>query len=247
MDYQIDATYTEDQLLGMAETMIVEFLGDKVKLDELSFSIGKKIGTFFFRWEDANQQLDYGDLPFIQVGLSQNGDFLNYYNTLPFGQSKITGTGAKVHADILRIGPFNEIYANGGAYWTGGGGSTSATGGWYNTHSGCSGTFCSLFYYAPQSTGGSGLINGYWWPNYNTRTKAAAFIPRNNATAVVTYYIYVNDGSSLTRSVDQNAFIDAWASITPSRVEDGINGVRLNNYGTASKLVAWDEMWVYNP
>lgn len=247
MNYRVDAAYTEDQLRRMAETMIAEFLGDKVKLDKLSFSLGQKIGTYFFRWEDTTKQLDYGGYPFIQVGLSQNGDFLNFYNTLPFGRNT-AWTGAKVKANILQIGPFNEIYANGGAYWQGGGGSTPAQGGWYYYHpERCSGAFCSVFYYAPQSTGGAGLIKGNWWSNYNKNTRAAAFIPYYNATAVVTYYVYVNDGTSRTRQIDQNAFYDAWALLTSSTVSPGINGVNLNNYGTTSKLVAWDEIWVYNP
>ncbi len=248
MDYQIDATYSGDQLKGMAENLVARFFGDKVKLDKLSFSLGQKIGTFFFRWEDTKKQLDDGSYPFIQVGFSQNGDFLNLYNTLPFGHDNITWSGTKVSANILLIGPFNEIYANGGAYWTGTGGWTSTTGGYYYLHpSGCSGTFCSKFYYTQQSTGGGGLIYGNWWPNYNTNTKAAVFVPGTYATAVVNYEVVRNNGSYFFTQVNQNAYYNTWVSITSSAISNGIDEVSLNNYGTTANFVAWDEVWVYNP
>jgi len=249
LNYQTDATFSEDQLRGMAETMVVQFLGNKVELDKLSFSLGQKVGTYFFRWDDTSKQLDDGSFPYIQVGLSQNGDFLNFYNTLSFGHDKTAATSAKAYANIMLIGPFNQIYANGGAYWTGSGGWYTTNGGYYYYYpSGCSGTFCSKFYYAYQNTGGAGLISGNWWPASNTNTKAAAFIPSTNATAVVNYQIVKNNGTYFFTQIDQNAYYNAWASIAATAVSNGIRQVALNNYGTATyNLVAWDEVWVYNP
>jgi hypothetical protein len=118
MDYQVDATYDEDQLREIAKATITDFLGDKVNLDKLSYSLVEKIGTYFFRWEDVNKQLDSGSYTFIQVGLSQNGDFLNFANTLPFGK-KFASLKAPKAQMIPAQAPnlavyFREIYANGG-------------------------------------------------------------------------------------------------------------------------------------
>jgi len=81
----------------------------------MTFSLGQKIGTYFFRWEDQGKKLDDGTISFVQVGLSQNGDFLNFVNTLPFGHGP-----AKVSPMVKKrpnyIGPYNSIFANGGAF-----------------------------------------------------------------------------------------------------------------------------------
>lgn len=256
MEYQIDATYSEDQLREMAEVLIIDFFGQKIKLDKLSFSLGEKIGTFFFRWEDLKGQLEDGSYPFIQVGLSQNGDFLNLVNTLPFSK-KLTAHNSNVHFMPVRaqelnlIGPFTEVYANGGSYWTPTTWSySSATGGYYNSNSGCSGTFCSKYYY--KTARSTALAYGRWTPNANTNTKASAFIPSNNATATVKYDITPNSGNTIFSTVDQNAYFNAWKSITSSTVTSGIYRVRLwdvgfNGTGTSSYYIAWDEVWVYNP
>ncbi len=238
MVYQINGGYSEDQLRGMAETMVAGFLGSKVQLGKLSFSLDRKSGLFFFRWSDTSQKLYYGDYAFIQVGLSQNGDFLNFYNTLPFGQDGMAPL----------IGPFNQIYANGGAYWSGTGGWTVATGGWYYLHpSGCSGSFCSTFYYAGTNYGGGGLIYGYWWPNYNTNTKASVFITNTHATAYATYILYDNNYNYSSYTLNQQPWNNTFVSITPSVYQNGIHVVSLNNYGTPGYELDWDELWVYNP
>ena len=249
LGYKIEGTYTEYQLRGMAETMVAEFLGGNVKLDKLSYSLGQKVGTYFFRWEDTNQQLDSGGYPFIQVGLSQNGDFLNFYNTLPFGHEVLTSSGVINRTAIVLVGSFSQFYANGGAYWTGGSGLSTATGGWYYLNpSGCSGTFCSKYYYTTTSLGGGGLLGGTWTPNSNINTRAKVFIPNYNATAVVQYQVFTGNGSTyFFATVDQNAYFNSLAFIASTTVPLGIKKVGLNNYGTTTKLVAWDELWVYNP
>lgn len=256
MVYQVDATYNEDELRGMAEALINDFFGQKIRLDKLSFSLRKKIGTYFFRWEDIKGQLDDGSYPFVQVGLSQNGDFLNFVNTLPFTK-KLASKGSNVHfmpvhaQNLKLIGPFNEVYANGGSYWAPTTWSySSATGGWYNSNPGCSGTFCSKYYY--KGARSTALVSGTWTPNANTATKASAFIPGNNATAKVKYETIPNSGSTIFTLVDQNAYFDFWKSITSPTVDAGIYRVRLwdvgfDGTGTSSYSVAWDEMWVFNP
>lgn len=204
IDYEITATYTEDQLRGMAESIVVQFLGEKVNLSEMTSSLGQKIGTYFFRWEDNAKKLDDGSIAFVQVGLSRNGDFLNLINTLPFGHGV-----PKVHPMIKEmpniIGPFNQIYANGGAYWSQSGSMTSVTGGYFYLYpaSYCTAPYCYKFFYS------SGNAAGGWYPNSNTNTKAAVFIPGTHAIGGVTYV--VKDSRSYVVSnyyVLQNAWYD---------------------------------------
>jgi hypothetical protein len=252
MSYQVDATYDEDQLREIAEATIADFLGDKVKLDKLSYSLVQKIGTYFFRWEDVDKQLDSGSYPFIQVGLSQNGDFLNFANTLPYGKEFASQKAPKaqmipVQSPNLAV-YFREIYANGGAYWTKSGTMSSVTGGWYYYNpTGCSGTFCSKFYYTGTSSCSTSCVKGVWKPNTNYSTKAAAYIPSTHATATVTYVIVRQDNTTFSYPLDQNAWSDAFVNITSTTQSQGFKQVTLNSYGSASKEVAWDELMVYTP
>jgi len=238
MAYSIKAVYTKTQLEDVARNIITQFLGVNA-LNNLSPSFGKKIGTNFFRWEDATSQLDDGSYPFIQIGLSQNGDFLNLVNTLPFGK-QITSLSS------LPALKFSAIYANGGAYWSKSGTMKVASGGWYKTHSGCSGTFCSTFYYATTGSCSAGCITGTWKPIANLNTKAAVFIPSTHATVKATYMILTNNNVWNSRVIDQNVWFNAFVNITPT-VVIGIRQVQLKNLGTAGKEAAWDELWVYQP
>jgi len=184
INYEITATYTEDQLKSMAEEIVVQFLGEKVDLSQLTLSLGQKIGTYFFRWEDQAKKLDDGSTVFVQVGLSQNGDFLNLINTLPFSHGN-----PKVQLKITKmpnlIGPFNQIYANGGPYWSKTGSMTSVTGGYFYLYpaSYCTASYCYKFLYS------SGNAAGGWYPNSNTNTKASVFVPSTHAIGGVIYTV----------------------------------------------------------
>ncbi len=241
ISYEITPTYTEDQLRGMAEEIVNRFLEKKFDLSDMTFSLGQKIGTYFFRWEDQGKKLDDDSIAFVQVGLSQNGDFLNLINTLPFGHGI-----PKVHPMIQKmpnlIGPFNEIYANGGSHWSKSGSMTSVTGGYFYLYpsSYCTASYCYTFYYS------SGNAAGGWYPNSNSNTKAAVFIPSTHAIGGVTYTVkdmYSNVVSSYY--VLQNAWYNTWVSITSSASQYGISGIVMQN--TSGSEVAWDEAWVYNP
>lgn len=241
ISYETTPAYTEDQLRSMAEEMVNQFLGEKVDLSQLTFSLGKKIGTYFFRWEDQGKALDDGTTPFVQVGLSHNGDFLNLINTLPFGHGS-----PKVHPMIKKmpklIGPFNQIYANGGAYWSQSGGMTSITGGYFYLYPAayCTAAYCSKFYYS------SGNAAGGWYPSSNTNTRASVFIPSTHAVGGATYTVkdrYANVVS--TYWILQDAWYNTWVSITTSSSPNGIAGIVMQN--TSASEVAWDEAWVYNP
>jgi len=241
INYEITATYTEDQLQDMAESIVVQFLGEKVDLSQMTFSLGQKIGTYFFRWEDQSKKLDDSSTVFVQVGLSQNGDFLNLFNTLPFGHGNL-----KVHAKLTRmpnlIGPFNQIYANGGAYWSQSTGMNSATGGYYYLYpsSACTASHCSKFFYKSGSN-----TTGGWFPNANTNTRASVFIPSTHAVGTTTYVIKRGNLTTFNSTVNQNLWFNTWVSITSSTVTSGI--VSINMTSTSSSEVAWDEAWVYNP
>jgi len=251
MIYKVDAVYNEDQLRGMAEALITDFLGDKVKLDKLSYSLGQKIGTYFFRWEDDSKKLENGSIAFVQVGLSQNGDFLNFFNTLSFVNTlSFERKSPKVQLRVANrpnlIGPFNQIYANDGNYWTRTGTMSSTTGGYCYLYpaSWCQPT---TFRYKAGNTAGGTF--GTWTPQANTNTKAAVFIPTGtNATALATYVITLGQGhGTTTYQVDQNAYSNSWASITVGPSGWGIVSISLQNKGPSTKKFAWDEVWVYNP
>ena len=253
IQYKTDATFSEDDLKGQSEKLVTEFLGDQVDLSGLSFSLGKKVGTYFFRWEDTTKKLDDGSLAFIQVGLSANGDFLNLVNTLPFGSSSDTSAQNNsaqrpAQAALPMIGPFNEIYANRNAnttstYWEASGSMTSVTGGYFyiSPASYCTAAYCSKFLYTTGSS--SATSTGTWKPNANTKTQASVFVPGTHATARVTYKL---NGNSSGTSIDQNSFYNSWVSITISN-QASITQISLTNQATIGLEVAWDEAWVYNP
>lgn len=77
------------KLEKMAREMIV-LVSPEINLDTLTYSLGQKIGTYFFRWEDRTKPfLDDGQsYPFVQVGLNGKGELLNYINTLPMSREK---------------------------------------------------------------------------------------------------------------------------------------------------------------
>lgn len=255
INYKIDATYTQNELKKQAQTMVANFTKNKVNLNSLSLTIGKKIGTYFFRWENKSQKLEDGSSSFIQVGLSQNGDFLNFVNTIPFATDNRVDHQQIEERDVTpNIGPFNEIYANADSsvswnttYFKKISGTMSATTGGYYYLAGspvCTQTYCTKFAYT-SATGGT---SGAWYPNANANVQAAVFVPSTHATQNVTYTIKRTNGTSFTSaSVNQNAFYNAWANITTSTVANGIKQVTLVNNGLSSNEVAWDELWVYNP
>ena len=244
INYEITATYSEDQLRGIAELMVLQFLGEKVNLNKMTFSLGEKIGTYFFRWEDDSKKLDDDSIAFVQVGLSQNGDFLNFINTLPF-ERKSPKVQLRAANGPNFIGPFNEIYANRNAntsttYWSATGSMTSTTGGYFYLYpsSICTAPYCSKFLYS------SGSAAGGWYPNANFNTKASVFIPSTHAVANVTYVIKRNNLTTFNISVNQNVWFNTWVSVTPSIVS-GIKAINMASPGGSE--AAWDEAWVYNP
>jgi hypothetical protein len=68
--------------------VLIASIAPATDLETLTSAFGSKIGSYFFRWEDRTKPLldDGRSFPFIQVALSQNGELLNYYNTLPLSR-----------------------------------------------------------------------------------------------------------------------------------------------------------------
>jgi hypothetical protein len=63
---------------------LIALLAPDTNLDGLTFVPGEKIRTYFFRWEDRTKPLldDGMSYPFVQVSFNENGELLNYINTL---------------------------------------------------------------------------------------------------------------------------------------------------------------------
>jgi hypothetical protein len=248
--HETTTSYSEDQLRKMAETIAYMFIKDDTRLENLSFSLGQKIDNYFFHWDDTSKQLYDGTHPFIQIGISQDGDFLNLVNTLPFSKA----AGSFDISQTINSAPattfYNGVYANGGSYWSQYGTFSSATGGWFNAHpTGCSGTFCSKYYYTTART--NPLYWGKWTPNSTTNTRATFFIPSNNATAFVRYEIVDYDNTMITVDIDQNEYFNVFLlsdEVSMSAIRRGIWYIRLwdmDIHGRSGKKVAWDEVRVY--
>lgn len=181
--------------------------------------------------------------PFIQVGYSITGEFLNLVNTLPFAKS-IAETDSSTF--VPYIGPFNEIYANGGSRW-------SVTGPSVNTQNNAG--YCFLypadwctptnFYY--KSGVSSYPTSGMWLPNSNSNVQASAFIPSTHATGAPLYYVYITGYNTQSWSINQNLYYNTWVKITQEGTVANINEIKMMNYVGSQYEVAWDETWVYNP
>jgi hypothetical protein len=68
--------------------MLIASIASGTELGTLTSASASKIGSYFFRWEDRTKPLldDGRSFPFVQVALNQDGELLNYYNTLPLSR-----------------------------------------------------------------------------------------------------------------------------------------------------------------
>ena len=235
-----DKIQSQDALRKLAENLI-KSVSKTLDVSKLVFSLGQKGANYFFRWEDTSKKLSSGMQPFVQVGYTQNGDLLNYVNTIPFSQ-----ISASTNSITPLIGPFNEIYANGGIHWLGQGPMTvwnNAGYCWLYPESWC--TPRNVFW--TYETSGSPISEGVWFPNSNNNTVAKAFIPYNNATGQALYHVH-SPGLEIDYWINQNSYYDAWVMITQEGIMPSISFIDLQNVGNYSSLkIAWDEVWVYNP
>jgi hypothetical protein len=253
--YSTDAIYSTEDLQARAIDF-VRLISPVTDLSRLNLSVGQKVGTFFFRWEDPSHELLDGTTPFVQVGLSQSGDFLTYINTLntvpsdlfTFTTSPFLLNATKVLTPLNSI-TWIETYANGGNYWSVTGTYSSTTGGFCYYYSAyCPGTFAdkSKYYYKATVTGTTGVTKGTWRANTNYLVQAKAYIPSYNATHTSAKYEVFNGTTIFDYYVNQNIYYDTFAPINTSPLNT-IKSITLRNKASStSYLVAWDEIQIWS-
>lgn len=249
-------TYSQDELENQAASHL-QSIDSSIDLSRLSLQVYEKTGTIFFRWEDESSQLLDGRYPFVQVGLSTDGNLLTYVNTLQIsandGLSSITSlplffnlTGALMPKDTV---VWIETYANGGSYWSATGSYYIAAGGYcYYNPTLCPGTFTDKgkYYYKSTVTGTTGVVKGYWTPNFNMVVEAQAFIPCNNATHRSAKYELFTGQAWLNYYVDQLIYCDQFALINDIPLNT-IQQILLRNKASVTTYqVAWDEIQVWS-
>lgn len=254
--YRVEAIYSEAELQEKAQDF-VRNVARSLDLDALRLSIGTKGGqTFFFRWEDASRVLPDDTVPFVQVGFSAAGDFLNYVNTLPVSKIKVgrlTAFNTALPADRqFAITAFNEIYANGSTqYWRQSGSFlTTNNAGYCYTQ----GTWCTpknFYWQYTYPSAGNPVNIGRWRPNVTSQfVSVYAYIPSTNATAKVKYRITWNNGAANAWSseINQNSWFNTWVTVNGGSYHSITEIYMSNGYDTrANYRVAWDEIWLYRP
>lgn len=253
--YNTEQLYSQAELEEKARDFILTVVGD-INLESLQPAFGNKSGqNFFFRWEDPSKKLPDNTIPFIQVGFSVGGDFLNYINTLPVAETSLTFFGEQIGVLPAKVlAAFNEAYANGGSYWewvNGGGAGT------YNTQENAGycytqGSWCwpKNYYYQWTNYYPIPYLRAKWKPTVTSQyVNSYAWIPNSHATVNTQYLIVFNDGSSVnSNSVNQFDYYDAWAPLAGyNYIYHNIKEIHLNNAGASNKEVAWDETWLYRP
>lgn len=205
--------------------------------------------NYFFRWEDPTKTLPDGMTPFVQVGLSSWGELLNYVNTLSVAQQK---QASLIEAGLFPqpvFASFNEIYANGGGYWSwlagGSSSSTTSNAGYCYIAGWCSPTNFYWGYTDATTSPNTPYINGQWDVNASSQyIYLLAYVPSTNATAYAKYTATYNNGSNTdSATIDQSVYSNVWVSVLGSHFNYGV--VKLDNDDdTAGFKVAWDEVWL---
>ncbi len=244
-----ETVYSPDELEKMALTYISSFSED-VDISLLEPVFGDKNGrNYFFRWENPANKLPDGMTSFIQVGLSAKGDLLNFVNTLPAGIKQERGLLQQIGIfPMTALASFNELYANGGGYWSWLDGSSSATtksnagycyiAGWCSPKN-----FYWSYTDATTSPENEPYIRGMWDVNPSSQyIYLYAFIPSTNATAYSRYTASYDNGTQWDgATIDQEAFSNVWVSVLGPHFNYGV--VRLDNDDDiAGYKVAWDEV-----
>jgi hypothetical protein len=244
-----ETVYSQDALEKMALTLI-STVSEDVDISSLQpvFS-DKNERNYFFRWENPAGKLPNGMTSFIQVGLSAKGELLNYVNTL--------STGIKQEQTFLQqigisprpvLASFNELYANGGGYWSwlnnGSSATTKSNAGYCYIVGWCSPkNFYWSYTDATTSPENEPYIRGMWDVNPSSQyIYLYAFIPSTNATAYSRYTASYDNGTKWDgATIDQEIYSNVWASVLGPHFNYGV--VRLDNDDDiAGYKVAWDEV-----
>lgn len=250
-DESLKGRYTWQELEQKARSYIGNLAGN-INLASLRPAFQDKEGrVFFFRWEDETAVLPDGSKPFVQVVYSTStGEFIRYTNTLLLASTPTQSALQRLGFLPLKAKAyFNEVYANGGSYWTwvqNGSYTTTKANDGYCYYAG----WCSPknFYWGwtdATTSPNTPLIIGKWTPNSSAEyAKARAWIPCNNATAWSYYKGWINNGAnSIQAYVDQEIYCNEWAPVFGyfryyTKVQ------LYNNADIAGYKTAWDELWV---
>jgi hypothetical protein len=261
--YSVEPIYSQDELETMAREFVAQIGG--VDLAELNPKFDNKLGeTFFFRWEDLSRRLDGNIHPFVQVGLSRAGDFLNYVNTMPLvaqasNPIQDMDLGPLTPASIIyphlssflglnKIGfatYFNEVYANGGNYWhrVYGSMTTQSNAGYCYIAGWCS----PKHFYYKNTCYGCSSAKGRWEPNTNPTVRPYAFIPNTHATHLQACYQNYYGSTMQERCRNQAIFDNDWIFTSYNSLYN-IKKIDLSNLSDSivTKEVAWDETWLWS-
>ena len=240
--------YAPETLENLALGYIGKIAG-KVDLESLQLIASDKGGrNYFFRWEDPTGKLPDGGAPFIQVGLSVNGDLLNYVNTLPVALDPS-------YAFLQQFGllplnaraSFNELYANGGGYWSwvnGGASSSTISNAGYCYYAGwCSPKNFYWGYTDATTSPNTPYIKGMWDVNPSSQyIYLDAYVPNTHADAYSAYTATYNNGANYeTAIIDQSIYSNVWVRVLGPHFNYGV--VTLDNDDdSANWRVAWDEI-----
>ena len=244
--------YSEDKLQTLARDYIAKVAGE-IDLDTLTSVVANKEGrVFFFRWEDSSTSLEDGTAPFVQVAISSlDGKVRHYVNTLPLTMTPSQAVLQKVGLMPKEVkAAFNQVYANGGAYWSwlnnGGSTDTTSNAGYCHIAGWCS---PKNFYWSwtdfTTSPQNEPYIRGRWTTNVTTEsTRSYAFFPSTNATAYSRYTTTINNGAStVDKVIDQEIYFNVWVLLVGYYPQ--ITQVTLdNNDDIAGYKVAWDEVMI---
>lgn len=245
-----ETVYSQDALEKMALTLI-SAVSEDVDISSLQpiFS-DKNERNYFFRWENSASKLPDGMTSFIQVGLSAKGELLNYVNTLSAGikQEKTFLQQIGVFPTSV-LASFNELYANGGGYWSwlknGSSATIKSNAGYCYIVGWCSPknfywSYTDATTYPPKN---EPYINGQWDVNPSSQyIYLYAFIPSTNATAYSRYTASYDNGTKWDgATIDQEIYSNVWAFVLGPHFNYGV--VRLdNNDDIAGYKVAYDEV-----
>lgn len=228
----------------------IKTVEENLDISNLQANFSDKVGrNYFFRWEDPAIKLPDGTTSFIQVGLSSHGKLLNYVNTLSVAQQKQVSLIEKHLFPRPVFASFNEVYANGGGYWSwlsgGSSSSTTSNAGYCYFAGWCSPTNFYWGYTDATTSPNTPYINGQWDVNPSSQyIYLLAYVPSINATAYAKYTATFNNGSNTDyATIDQSVYSNVWVSVLGPHLNYGV--VKLDNDDdTANFKVAWDEVWL---
>ncbi len=145
------------------------------------------------------------------------------------------------------------ILANGGKYFQASGPSSYWHYDWNEGYCGHIATWCVPAHFQwTYVTRTYGYVNAGYWQNPSPvayLSRAYAFIPRKDATAVAEYTVNYNHVSEINALVDQSRYYDQWTQLAATTNMYLIGSVVLTDnsfYGSGPQKIAFDEIKIEN-